>query len=291
MTDRERARLRGPVRSVRSDLADLDPRTNDWGPFRQGQTLVYDVEGRLEGFVWDEGVTTRDGRGLRTTVNRSGPLIFRPPGLEWGMSFDPTNLADVLTRYDAADRPFEIVYRTAEQKMLHRIELLYDGNGRIFRERVVVGDDFGSQSSPSSQDIAAGKTELSAREQQGLNRIYQMLMPDGVLMTREYEYDRVGRVSEVRTTNLGLAESLQTFIYDDHDNVVEEHEQEASREANLDRAGRRITRNETSSERWARHEYRYDAQGNWVEKVTLQRQSSDRDFRRSNVTRRVIAYW
>ncbi|HEX5109418.1 MAG TPA: hypothetical protein VFV95_13265 [Vicinamibacterales bacterium] len=56
MTDRERARLRGPVRSVRSDHAELDARTNDWGPFRQGQTLVYDVEGRL---------TTSEGTGSR----------------------------------------------------------------------------------------------------------------------------------------------------------------------------------------------------------------------------------
>ena len=123
------------------------------------------------------------------------------------MSFDPSTLADVLTRYDAADRPIEIVFRTAEQKMLHRIEVMYDTNGRLFRERVVVGDDFGGQASPSNPAIAAGKTELSAREQQELNRLFKVMMPDGVFMTREYGYDGSGRVSELWTTMAGLTET------------------------------------------------------------------------------------
>ena len=89
----------------------------------------------------------------------------------------------------------------------------------------------------------------------------------------------------------GLTETLQTYSYDDHNNVLEEHFEEASREADLDPAGRRITRNETSAERWGRHAYRYDAQGNWIEEITMQRQAAERDFRRTGITRRVITYW
>jgi YD repeat-containing protein len=210
------------------------------------------------------------------------------------MGFDPNRLADVLTRYDAADRPIEVVYRTAERQALHRIELAYDANGRLFRERVITGDDAGvsGQWFPSNQDIAAGKVDPpSAQEQRQLTALLKKMLPDGVFTTHEYEYDRRGRVSERRTTMAGLSETLHTYSYDDHDNVIEEHHEEASREAGLDRAGRRVTLNETTSENWTRYEYRYDDRGNWIERVALGRRSRDSGFRRSSIERRTITYF
>ena len=89
----------------------------------------------------------------------------------------------------------------------------------------------------------------------------------------------------------GLSETLQTYSYDDHDNVIEEHNQEASREASVGRRGRRTTSNETSSESWARHVYVYDDRGNWTEKVNFLRESADRDFKRVTIERRTITYY
>ena len=293
MTDRERHGLRGPVRSVRSEHAVFDPKTDDWGPFRQGPTLVFGADGNREESVpgGDTGVTSVDERGLRTTVSRGGPRIDRPPGLEWGMSFDPSKLADVLTRYDSADRPVEIVFRTAAGTALHRVEATYDGNGRLARERVVLGDDLG-QWFPSNEAIAAGQTEPpSPEEQQQLTAMLKKMLLDSVFMTREYEYDDRGRVIELRSTMAGLSETLQTYSYDDRDNLVEEHHQQAGREADLDPAGRRITQNETTSESWTRYEYRYDDRGNWIERVALGRQSRDSVFRRSSIERRALTYF
>jgi YD repeat-containing protein len=290
MSDRDDAGLRGPVRTVSSEYASFDSQTNDWGPFRSGPTQSYDIDGRLEGRpAWDDGITTIDDRGVRTTVNRWGPRIRRQPGMEWGMGFDPARLVDVLTRYDAADRPVEIVYRNAEQQPLHRIELTYDGNGRLFRERVIVGDDFGW--SPSVPSIAAGQVAVSPQEQQQLTAMLKRMLLDSVFMTREYEYNERGRVSELRSTQMGLAETLQTYTYDDHDNVIEEHEQEASREGGVNRAGRLVTLNETTSESWTRYEYRYDDYGNWVERIVLRRDPPDPGFRRTATERRTFTYF
>ena len=292
MTDREAAHLRGPLHTVRVEFSEIDPQTNDWGPFKQPQTLVYDADGQLEGRVRDDGVlsTTFDDRGLRTTVGRRPPRIRRQEGMEYGVGVDPSVLADVLTRYDAADRPVEIVFRNPQQKPINRIELTYEANGQLSRERVLIGDVVSGER--GAQEKAAGNTTpLSAQELAELAAMMKAMMPDGVFMTREYAYDQGGRVVELRTTMGGLSETLQTYSYDDHDNVIEEHHKEASREASIGRRGRRTTSNETSSEGWQRHVYVYDERGNWIEKVTLHRGSSDRDFKRSTITRRTITYY
>lgn len=292
MADREDAHLRGPVRTVRREFAAFDPQTNDWGPFRQHVTLAYDKDGQVEGRVRDDGVlaTTFDDQGRRTTVSRWPPRIPRQEGMEYGVGGDAGALADVLTRYDAADRPVEIVFRNAEQKSLHRIELTWNANGRLFREKVFNGDVVSGFR--SNQDIAAGNVgPLSAKELAELAAAMKALMPDGVFMTREYEYDPRGRVRELRSTMSRMQETLQTYSYDDHDNIIEEHYEEASREGGIGRGGRFITRNEASSESWSRHVYVYDDRGNWIEKVNLGRQSSDREFRRQSIERRTITYY
>jgi YD repeat-containing protein len=293
LTDREELNLRGPVRAVRLEFAELNPQTNDWGPFKQQATLLYGQDGQLEGRARDgDGVlsTTLDARGLRTTVSRWPPRIRRQEGMEYGVGVDPRVLADVLTRYDAADRPVEIVFRDATQKSLNRIELTYDANGRLSREKLFNGDVIRAERGFQEQ-VAGNTTPLSAQELAEFAATMKVMMPDGVFMTREYQYDQRGRVVELRSTMAVLSETRQTYSYDDHDNVIEEHSAEVSREASVGRRGRVTTSNETSSENWGRHVYVYDDRGNWVEKVNLRRESSDRDFKRLTITRRTITYY
>jgi hypothetical protein len=65
MTDREASYLRGQVRTIHLEFAEIDPQTNDWGPFKQQPNRVFDENGQLEGPVRDDGVlsTTVDDRG------------------------------------------------------------------------------------------------------------------------------------------------------------------------------------------------------------------------------------
>jgi YD repeat-containing protein len=211
--------------------------------------------------------------------------------MEYGVGFDPSDLqADVLTRYDTANRPVEIVFRNGQQQSLNRIELTYDTNGRLSREQVFNGDVI--RAFRGAQEQAAGNTTpLSAQELAEFAAAMRAMMPDGVFMTREYVYDQRGRVAELRTTMGGLSETFQTYSYDDHDNVIEEHSEEASREASIGRGGRRTTSNETSSESWERHVYVYDDRGNWTERVNLRRESSNREFTRTTIERRTITYY
>ena len=292
MTDLEASSLRGQVRTIRFEFAEFDPQTNDWGPFTQQPMRAFDANGQLEGRVRDDAVlsTVVDDRG-RTTVSRWPPRVPRQPGMEYGVGVDPSDArADVLTRYDAADRPVEIVFRNGQQQSLNRIELTYGANGRLSRERVFNGDVI--RASRGTREQAAGNTTpLSAQELAQFAAVMRAMMPDGVFMTREYVYDQRGRVIELRTTMGGLSETLQTYSYDDHDNVIEEHSEEASREASIGRGGSRTTSNETSSQRWERHVYVYDDRGNWTEKVNLRRESSDREFKRATIERRTITYY
>src|SRR5262245_54158910 len=129
MTDRERLQLRGPVQALRSEFATADPRTGEWEAPREGPALTFDPAGRQQGLrVFDEGQTTSsvDEHGRRTTVGPRPPWIPRPAGLEYGLSLNAAVRFDVLTRYDARERPVEVVSRNAEQEVLRRIVLEYD---------------------------------------------------------------------------------------------------------------------------------------------------------------------
>ena len=88
-----------------------------------------------------------------------------------------------------------------------------------------------------------------------------------------------------------LSEHMRTFAYDEYGNVLEEHNESIDREGSVDTEGNMTTSNETTSESWGRYEYRYDERGNWVEKLTLQRQASDRNFHRWSIERRTITYF
>ena len=185
MTDRERRQLRGPLRTVTFEFASIDPQTSEWEPMKQGPTLAFDREGRQQDHRLDEGQTTStyDEDGLRMTVSRRPPSIPRQPGLEYGIGMDAVRF-DVLTRYDAEERPVEDVFRDTEQKALHRIVLAYNHIGRIARETVLMGDVLGHvyrtrQETPSPID------QPSAEELQELQTAFKAMMPDGVFLTRE----------------------------------------------------------------------------------------------------------
>ena len=219
-----------------------------------------------------------------------GPRIPRQRGLEYGICIDANVKCDVLARYDRSDRPVEVVYRTSEQKALHRILLEYDDTGRLVRERVLYGETFGGtwcSAGESSGPIDPPSPEQLAEFAAAL----RILSPDGVFAARGYEYDERGRVIQLFERMPPCSEHRRTFVYDDHDNVVEESYESTDREAGVDDKGRLATLNETFQESWTRYEYRYDDRGNWIEKVAFARVAPDRDFHRSNIERRTITYY
>jgi hypothetical protein len=83
-----------------------------------------------------------------------------------------------------------------------------------------------------------------------------------------FTYDTRGRCVEFKTSMEGTEDYRTRFLYDDHDNMIE--------------AG--------GSGGHERYEYDYDAQGNWVQRVTWTCPASQSDYRPTKVERRTIGY-
>jgi YD repeat-containing protein len=283
-SERERFRLRGAVRILESQFAKVDPLTSDWAPPRLGPTLEFDRDGHLEGRPTSQDVTqtTYDERGLRTTIGPQPPDIPRLHGMEYGIGIDRPHV-DVLTRYDAQDRPVEINFRDEAQRVQRRVAITRDDEGRIVREQVFVD---------MSAIVGSANAEAASLEdRKEFERMFNALMPDGIFVTYEYAYDELGRVAHTVNSMANLSQEHSSYSYDDRGNPIEEHYQANHREANIDEQGEAAITSESSSESWTRHEYRYDDHGNWLERVTSTRQAPDADFHRSTIERRTITYF
>ena len=283
-SERERFHLRGAVRILESQVAKVDPLTNDWAPPRPGPTFEFDRDGNFEGRPTSQDVTqtTYDEHGLRTTIGPRPPDIPRLHGMEYGIGIDRPHV-DVLTRYDAQDRPVELNVRDEAQNVQHRLMITRDDEGRIVREQVFVD---------MSAMVRSANAEAASPEYlKGFERMFNTLMPDGIFFVREYAYDELGRVAQSVNSMGSLSQQHRSYTYDDRGNPIEEHYQANHRDANIDEQGEPVIANGSSSESWTRHEYRYDDHGNWLERVTSSRQAPDADFHRSTIERRTITYF
>jgi hypothetical protein len=99
------------------------------------------------------------------------------------------------------------------------------------------------------------------------------------LMTTEYAYDERGRCVELVRRMLGMSEERKTIQCDDHGNRTETTTEHQSPEATT------ITRQQV------RFTYKFDARGNWTERVTSQRHGENPDFSPCSIERREIAYY
>jgi hypothetical protein len=108
-------------------------------------------------------------------------------------------------------------------------------------------------------------------------------------MTSEYKYYEQGRRVEVVRRMLGLSEERETVSYDDRGNRAETTTEEQQRDGNMNEGNIEYGA-ATVNRRQARMAYRYDARGNWAERVTSQRYGENPDFTPCSIERRKIAY-
>ena len=129
-----------------------------------------------------------------------------------------------------------------------------------------------------------------AEERERLAALFDAVLGNGFSSTM-YRYDAKGRLMtrEHRMGNLGG--DVTTYRYGERDDPIEETTEHRTREASFDE-----TRNvKYSSDRIdVQHnqlEYLYDAHGNWTERIVSFRSESEPTFQRSNIERRMIAYY
>lgn len=310
MTDREKKGLKGPVKSCadavarwtyRPDgsLAEVQYRSPD------GSTLttvyLYDEAGRLSETRSEWGVlehhytpqgelerTTsgerlveswgRDERGRRTRtrhvdVPAKGAMAYQVEGSDSACVGEEA--AAIKTVYDEHEQPVETLFYDAEQRLVNRVELVYDEAGRLMEEAQHLRF-------PASLFEKMGPEQIEAVQ----------ALCVGLWKTR-HRYDADGRRVETTTDFGPLGGERMTLAYNEHGDEVERIVVGATRELALDEKGRPVEPEQPPGERRfeVRQEYQYDEHGNWTEQVVSSRQKLDEAFTVTNTERRAIEYY
>ena len=171
----------------------------------------------------------------------------------------------MTTSYDREDRVAEVLLKNGEGDVLRRLVVDRDEYGKIVKAQLLLG---AQPLVPDLPGFGAG----------------------AALMTVAYAWDEKGRQTEMVRTLLGLCEEREMYRYDDHGNRTETTSEEQRCEAKmgddgtLERGTPEFHRSQT------RFDYKYDAQGNWIERVVSGRRESNPDFTPSSIERREITY-
>jgi len=180
----------------------------------------------------------------------------------------------------------EVLLRDDDHRLLGRVTFTRDSTGRL----LIAQMHFGEQTPFRGIERELENATPEAREA-ALAALVKVFGPKNVMSTTAFTYDGKGLLVE-RSTRMGeLGGHRTTFRYDDHDNPNEETTEHTSCEMQMDEEGNLHRAKETSNTHHVRFEYRYDAQGNWLEQVVWSRLEPNPNFERSNVTRREITYY
>lgn len=127
-------------------------------------------------------------------------------------------------------------------------------------------------------------------ERASLMELLKSVFEDHTFSLATYAYDVKGRRVESIRRMGKLSEERVTVRYDDFDNPVEEVRVDVSRDMRMD-DGAVQSEEGPPLVQHVKFEYRYDAHGNWTERIVWQRMEPNTDERPSNVERRTITYY
>lgn len=280
---------------------ELDSWTND-GPISQ-TIYIYDASGRLirtdyvdsEGKRSDVETCSYDAAGRKTKV-RFLPHIeadttceaSKACGASTGYAIEGTNVGysapgatTVTTIYDEKDLPSEVVFHDANHNVVGQLTFERDGAGRPLKEEMHFGE-----MSPFQQVIV----DKSPPEQREVLAAMLKAVIGDRFSAVSYKYDDSGRLIEREFTMGTLGGDLTTYRYGDRDDPIEETTENRSREGNFGENESVQYSPDRVTVQHNRIEYRYDAHGNWTERIVSIQSESNTDFQLSNMERRTIAY-
>ena len=247
MTDREKAGLRGPVRSCMQEyeqrdlyrhstetiydvvgnllvIRSLQPSPQDWV-----STRTYDATGRLtkissgkSGEPPAETFYTYDKSGRVSEIQAAtNEEIVRQGAtatamdLSWDASKEempaPTS-GKVRALYDDAGHPSELQSFDTRGHLVCKLIRIYDANGRIIEENQILenpGQVF-------AQGIPTGQmAKFSDKQLYGLNEAMKVILRGRKGTGVSYSYDSHGRLAEVRQRNFAF-ETTTAISYNEH---------------------------------------------------------------------------
>jgi hypothetical protein len=182
--------------------------------------------------------------------------------------------------YDEKNLPAKVLFQDANHRPLNRVIFTRDSAGRLLSEEMHQGEISPFQGIVD-QAPAERREEMAAMLRQVLGE---------TLSNTTYAYDAQGRLVKREHRMGSLGGGCTTYRYDDHDDPVEETVEHRSREGSFDEIENVHYSSDRVNVQHNRLEYRYDAQGNWTERIVSFRPESEPDFQRSNIERRAITY-
>jgi len=184
------------------------------------------------------------------------------------------------TTYDERDLPATVTFQDANHNSVGTVTFVRDSMGKVLREEMRLHVE-----SPVPEFLDKMPPERRAEMAVLLKRVF-----GDTFSNTTYVYDSQGRVLKRTNTMGNLSEDRTSFQYADREDPVEEDTEHENREARIDEDGTvHYTEARVILQR-TRFEYRYDAQGNWTERIVSGRAEQNPDFQRSNIERRTITY-
>ena len=185
--------------------------------------------------------------------------------------------------YDEKNLPAKVLFHDANHRPLTSVIFKRDSAGRLLSEEMHQGEI-----SPF-QGIVDQAPPERREEMAAMAAMLKQVLGE-TLSNTTYTYDAEGRLVKRENRMGSLAEDSTTYRYDAHDDPVEETVERRSREGSFDEIGNIHYTSDRVNVQHNRLEYRYDAHGNWTERIVSFRRESEPDFQRSNIERRAITY-
>jgi YD repeat-containing protein len=303
-TDRERAGLRGPVRTCMELHGDgAEPNCGDEyaldgrlllshtraSPGSRVETIYsYDDAGRLTTVVGPHyrDQIQYDEQGRKTRVRTVPP---RPERQRIATSVDViievmeegrqlVGGGTITTCYNQNDQPLESLVRDAQGEVLARIVHEYDAEGRLVRDSLV-------QESFELPELMIPEEHRAELRQMLRTRMKDL--PDRLgwpnNAERTYVYDQQGQLTEWHL-NVGAFRNDTTLSYNEHGDVV--------RWVTL-QSGTPLPERVSPSD-WShelKHGYQYDEHDNWIEQKTRTLVKAGETSNKESVLRRVLTYY
>jgi len=248
---------------------------------------VRTVEVNQDGTQKDSEICSYDASGQKTKVHFIAPqrsdVLFGVEGTDY--KYGAPGATTMTVTYDEHDLLTEVHFHDVNRHLLRQVTFIRDSTGRLLSEEMrLVEMPFPNllKESPESSSPEAHARKLAT--------LTKLLGAAQGFSSTTYAYDPKGRLLE-RTHRMGaLGEDRATYRYDDHDNPIEETTEHRSRDASIKEDGTIDYSADHLNIQHNRLEYRYDAQGNWTERIVSFRVEPNPDFQRSNVEPRTITY-
>jgi len=246
------------------------------GTKREAELCRYDANGRRTKLVF---LPVPESSGATCLMGSCGPMY----GVEGSdVAYSAPGATTRTTTYDEHDRPSEMTFHDANDALVSRVVLSRDQDGRVLSERM----EF---TGPGGLLGPAFDANVPADERASLRELLETVFEDEALTIATHAYDEKGRRIETVRRMGQLFEERMTVRYNDFDNPVEEVRLEVNREMGMDDGA--VKREEGPPHvQHVRFEYRYDAHGNWIERIVRQRMEPNTDEQPSNIEQRTITY-